>query len=68
MNSRPRHASRAIVKTSRVSDRSLCKKKHPDFSDALRKRGIEEVNTPWRADDEHSISSIPPHDRSQVWR
>ncbi|QBI79985.1 hypothetical protein [Pseudomonas phage vB_Pae_CF23a] len=44
MNSRPRHASRAIVKTSRVSDRSLCKKKHPDFSDALRKRGIEEVN------------------------
>lgn len=52
MNSRPRHASRAIVKTSRVSDRSLCKKKHPDFSDALRKRGIEEVNTPWRAERE----------------
>lgn len=49
MDSRPRHASRAIVKTSRVSDRGLCKKKHPDFSDALRKRGIEEVNTPWRA-------------------
>ncbi|RQI39305.1 hypothetical protein IPC20_01295 [Pseudomonas aeruginosa] len=23
--------------------------KHQDFSDALRKRGIEEVNTPWRA-------------------
>lgn len=25
---------------------------HQDFSDALRKRGIEEVNTPWRAERE----------------
>lgn len=46
MDSRPRHASRAIVKTSRVSDRSLCKKKHPDFSDALGDRRIEEIQPP----------------------
>lgn len=38
---------RSLVAPNRINGKAtvgLCKKKHPDFSDALRKRGIEEVN------------------------